>query len=102
MRIPSRLPDSGFSLIEVLVTLVLLAIGLIGLAGLQAKTSLAEMESYQRAQALIIAQDLAFVHVASLDHVDVSQVEVQGVEPVAVAEQDAIVGGFAHAKCSPR
>ena len=57
------LRDSGFSrgfaLIEILVTMVLLAIGLVGLAGLQAKTSVAEMEAYQRAQALLLAQDMA-------------------------------------------
>jgi type IV pilus assembly protein PilV len=50
---------AGFALIEVLVTAVLLTIGLLGLAGLQAKTSVAEMEAYQRAQALILAQDMA-------------------------------------------
>jgi type IV pilus assembly protein PilV len=36
-----------------------MAIGLVGLAGLQQRTSVAEMESYQRAQALILAQDMA-------------------------------------------
>lgn len=49
----------GFALVEVMVTIVLLSIGLIGLAGLQARTALAEMESYQRTQALILAQDMA-------------------------------------------
>ena len=43
----------GVSLIEVLVTLLILAFGLLGVAGLQAKMSLAEMESYQRSQALM-------------------------------------------------
>jgi type IV pilus assembly protein PilV len=50
---------SGFALVEVMVTIVLLTIGLIGLAGLQARTSLMEMESYQRTQALVLAQDMA-------------------------------------------
>lgn len=49
----------GFALVEVMVTIVLLTIGLLGLAGLQARTALAEMESYQRTQALILAQDMA-------------------------------------------
>lgn len=49
---------AGFSLIEVLVTLVILAIGLLGLSGLQAKASVMEMESYQRAQALTLLQDM--------------------------------------------
>jgi type IV pilus assembly protein PilV len=43
----------GTSLIEVLVTLVILAFGLLGVAGLQSKIGVAEMESYQRAQALL-------------------------------------------------
>lgn len=49
----------GFSMIEVLVTIVILAIGLLGLAGLQARTMNMEMESYQRAQALVIINDMA-------------------------------------------
>lgn len=50
---------SGFSLIEVLVTMVILAFGLLGLAGLQAKSATMEMESYQRSQALILLNDMA-------------------------------------------
>lgn len=49
----------GFSMIEVLVTIVLLAFGLLGLAGLQARTMNQEMESYQRAQALVLLNDMA-------------------------------------------
>jgi type IV pilus assembly protein PilV len=58
---PSRLQymcQCGFSLVEVLVTLVILAFGLLGVAGLQAKMSLAEMESYQRSQALIALTEM--------------------------------------------
>lgn len=43
----------GTSLIEALVTIVILAFGLLGVAGLQTKIGVAEMESYQRAQALL-------------------------------------------------
>ncbi len=50
---------SGFSLIEVLVTIVLLSIGLVGLAALHARTTTAQIEAYQRVQALLIAQDMA-------------------------------------------
>jgi type IV pilus assembly protein PilV len=39
--------------VEVLVTLVILAFGLLGIAGLQTKIGVAEMESYQRAQAVL-------------------------------------------------
>ena len=48
----------GFAMLEVLVTMVILLIGLLGLAGIMARSSTAEMESYQRVQALIIAQDM--------------------------------------------
>jgi type IV pilus assembly protein PilV len=58
-RLYRRQPARGFSLIEILITLVLISVGLLGLAGLQAKTSVAEMEAYQRAQALLLAQDMA-------------------------------------------
>jgi type IV pilus assembly protein PilV len=58
---PSRLQytrQRGVSLVEVLVTLVILAFGLLGVAGLQAKMSLAEMESYQRSQALMALTEM--------------------------------------------
>ena len=49
----------GFSMVEVLVTIVILTIGLLGLAGLQGRASTAQMESYQRSQALILLKDMA-------------------------------------------
>jgi type IV pilus assembly protein PilV len=49
----------GLSMIEVLVTIVILAIGLLGLAGLQSRLQVSEIESYQRAQALILLEDMA-------------------------------------------
>lgn len=49
----------GFSLIEVLVTLVILAIGLLGVAGMQARLQQSEMETYQRSQALLLLDDMA-------------------------------------------
>lgn len=48
----------GFTMIEVLVTLVVLALGLLGVMGLQARGQQAELESYQRAQALVLLQDM--------------------------------------------
>jgi type IV pilus assembly protein PilV len=47
------------TLVEVLVTMVILAIGLLGLVGLQARVQVLQIESYQRAQALILLNDLA-------------------------------------------
>ena len=57
----SRSPgaSAAFSLIEVLVTLVIVAIGLFALAGLQAKLQVSEIDAYQRAQALLLLQDMA-------------------------------------------
>ena len=49
---------SGFSLIEVLVALIITALGLLGLAALQAKLQVSGIESYQRAQALLLVQDM--------------------------------------------
>lgn len=51
--------QGGFSLIEALISLVILMVGLLGLAGLMVQSQRAEMESYQRAQALILLQDMA-------------------------------------------
>lgn len=45
-------------MIEVLVTFVILVIGLLGLIGLQARSQQAELESYQRGQALVLLQDI--------------------------------------------
>ena len=50
--------QSGFSLVEILVTLVIVMIGLLGLAGVQMRAHQAEMESYQRAQALVLVADM--------------------------------------------
>lgn len=50
---------NGFTLLEVLITIVILAFGLLGIAGLQSKYLAAEMESYQRSQALVLLNDFA-------------------------------------------
>jgi len=49
---------SGTSLIEVLMAIVILTFGLLGLAALQGKANTAELEAYQRGQALILLQDM--------------------------------------------
>lgn len=56
MRSPHA--NRGATMIEVLVTIVIVVIGLLGLASLQARLQVAEMESYQRAQALILLGDM--------------------------------------------
>ena len=51
--------QNGDTLLEVLVTMVILAFGLLGLAGLQTRLEQSELESYQRAQGLILLEDMA-------------------------------------------
>lgn len=58
MLTPAR-SQQGFALIEALVTVLIVVFGLLGLVGLQTRMSIAEMESYQRAQALVLASDMA-------------------------------------------
>jgi type IV pilus assembly protein PilV len=54
----TRRYQSGFLMIEVLVTMFILVIGLLGIVGLQARAQQAENESYQRSQALILLRDM--------------------------------------------
>lgn len=51
--------QSGFTMLEVLVTIGILVVGLLGLAALQTLTTVAELESYQRSQAVVLVRDLA-------------------------------------------
>ena len=51
--------NRGSTLLEVLVTLVIVAFGMLGLAGLQNKIQLANVEAYQRAQAIVLVSDMA-------------------------------------------
>ncbi len=49
---------AGFSMIEILVTLLVLTVGLLGLVGMQVMAHQAELESYQRAQAMVLMSDI--------------------------------------------
>ena len=49
---------AGFTMLEVLVSLLIAVVGLLGLLGLQTQAQVSEFESYQRAQALILTQDM--------------------------------------------
>jgi type IV pilus assembly protein PilV len=59
MNVRAHRLQRGYLMIEVLITLFILAIGLLGVVGLQARAEQAETDSYQRTQALILAQDMA-------------------------------------------
>ncbi|MDP1679332.1 MAG: prepilin-type N-terminal cleavage/methylation domain-containing protein [Candidatus Nitrotoga sp.] len=48
-----RKKNIGFSLIEVLITIVILMVGLPRLASLQGRALTSQLESYQRSQALM-------------------------------------------------
>lgn len=59
MRVRSKQDcQSGVSLIEVLVTLIVVAVGLLGLVGLLLQSQRAQMESYQRVQAISLMEDM--------------------------------------------
>lgn len=58
MRSAADSRQRGISLLEVLITLVILSFGLLGLAALQARAMGAEIESYQRGQAIVLLQDM--------------------------------------------
>ena len=51
--------DKGFALLEAMITLVIVVFGVLGLVGLQSRMTVAEMESYQRSQAIVLANDMA-------------------------------------------
>jgi type IV pilus assembly protein PilV len=55
----AKVSSRGFTLIEVLVTVVILAVGLLGLALLQTRSLNSQLEAYQRAQAMLLLEDMA-------------------------------------------
>src|SRR5688500_17116069 len=55
---PRSCGQRGMSMLEVLITIVILAFGLLGLAGLQGRMQVAELEGYQRTQAIVLLQDM--------------------------------------------
>lgn len=60
----------GASLLEVLITMVVVAFGLLGLAAFQAKAHVGSIESYQRAQASVLLQDMQSRLSANSDEAD--------------------------------
>ncbi|MDH4583596.1 type IV pilus modification protein PilV [Pseudomonas sp. BN415] len=51
--------QSGVGLLEVLIALLVLSVGLLGMAAMMVRAHQAEIESYQRAQALVLLEDIA-------------------------------------------
>jgi type IV pilus assembly protein PilV len=89
-RYAHRRPHAGFTLIEVLVALVVLLVGLLGLVGLQARGQQAEMESYQRTQALVLLQDM-------VDRINANRAEAVALTYVTGSE---LGGGGALTDCA--
>lgn len=79
---------AGFSLIEVLITMVILAVGLLGLAGLQARAHTAEAEAFGRGRALVLALDFA-------DRIATNRIEAK--KGAASAYATAVVQGTGQA-----
>lgn len=71
----------GFTLLEVLITLIILAVGMLGLANLQSKIHVTEIESYQRAQAVLLLQDMS-------DRINSNRSE----DALAVYRNDTVMG----------
>lgn len=46
-------------MIEVLVSMLIVAFGIVGMFGMQTQSTVSQMESYQRAQALVLVRDMA-------------------------------------------
>lgn len=53
-----RRSQGGATLIEVLVSILILMFGLLGLVGVMVQSQRAQLESFQREQALLLAQDM--------------------------------------------
>lgn len=48
----------GVTMLEVLIAIFILTLGLLGAAGIQSQMQMAEVEAYQRAQAIVIMRDM--------------------------------------------
>lgn len=58
-RLPHPHRQHGVTLVEVLVTVIVLSIGLLGIAAFQSKAQVGSIEAYQRAQAVVLLQDMS-------------------------------------------
>ncbi|MEE9358334.1 MAG: type IV pilus modification protein PilV, partial [Sedimenticolaceae bacterium] len=56
--LPSQSKGRGFSLLEVLISIVVLSVGLLGIAGLQLMSLKMNDSAYCRSQAVVLAEDM--------------------------------------------
>jgi len=90
--------NEGFTLIEVLISMLILAVGLLGLAGLQATGLRNNISAYNRSQATQLAYDLADrmrANVAEAQNYNTSIYITQAPAGAAVANCELAAG------CSP-
>lgn len=74
----------GVTMIEVLVAIFILTIGLLGTASMQSQMQLTQVEAYQRAQAIVLLQDM-------VDRVNANRLNVAAyvtTSPLGTSEQD--------------
>lgn len=84
--IPCRKIQNGFTLLEVLVTMVILSLGLLGFAGLQMASLKNSASAYQRTQATILAYDI-------IDRMRANRVQaVAGAYNIAIGSPPASAG----------
>jgi type IV pilus assembly protein PilV len=50
--------EQGAAMIEVLISMLIVAFGIMGMFGMQTQATVSQMESYQRAQALVLVHDM--------------------------------------------
>jgi type IV pilus assembly protein PilV len=97
----------GFTLIEVLVTLVILMFGLLGIAGLMAKGQRASFEAFQRQQALSLANDMAERQRANRTQATVYRDGARVGSPLGLNAKHSLLGnsiidcGRPSTRCSP-
>lgn len=60
MNRPRRVAaQRGAAMIEVLISMLIVAFGILGMFGMQTQATVSQLESYQRAQALVLVKDMA-------------------------------------------
>lgn len=79
--------NTGFTLIEVLIAMLVLGVGLLGLAGLQATSLSSSQSAYNRSQATELAYDLADRMRANMAEVTASPSTYTTINPTAAAPQ---------------
>jgi type IV pilus assembly protein PilV len=90
----------GVSLVEVLVTMVIVAFGLLGLAAFQSKAQIGSVESYQRAQAAVLLQDMQARLTANMnDAANYVTDTALGTGNTTYSDCSALAAGSARDKC---